>query len=168
MAHQVLVLNATYEPINVCSIQRAMVLLLKEKAEILEEASRRLRGVPGRTYPCPHVIRLHYRVRVPRYEARRITRRALFARDGYECQYCGAQNRLTVDHVVPRSRGGRSSWDNVVTSCAPCNSRKGNALPAEIEMFPKTTPRPPAPAVFIAVAAPRRPPSWAPYLALAS
>lgn len=167
MTQNVLVLNATYEPINVCSTRRAIVLLLKQKAEILEHATRPIRGVVH-DFPAPHVIRLVYRVRVPRYETRRITRRALFARDDYECQYCGSRSRLTMDHVVPKSRGGDSSWHNVVTSCAPCNSRKGSALCHEIEMFPRTPPRPPAPAVFIAVAAQRRPDSWAPYLAAAA
>ena len=90
------------------------MLLLKEKAEILEHRPRAIRGV-SRDYPSPHVIRLVYRVKVPRYEARRMSRRALFARDGYECQYCGSRAKLTVDHVVPRSRGGDSSWFNVVT-----------------------------------------------------
>lgn len=164
MAHQVLVLNATYEPINVCSLQRAIVLVLKKKAEVLERAARRLRSASA-TFPFPYVIRLVYYVRVPRHEARKITRRAVFARDEYACQYCGANGHLTMDHVVPRSRGGRSSWDNVVTSCAPCNLRKGDRLPAEIKMFPRNEPRPPAPSVFIAVAAPKRPKSWEPYLA---
>ena len=89
----------------------------------------------------------------------------MFARDGYECQYCGAASHLTMDHVIPRSRGGGSSWDNVVTSCAPCNLRKGNRLPHEINMHPRTTPRPPRPDVFISVAAPRQPNAWLPYLA---
>src|SRR5262245_23610444 len=108
MAHQVLVLNATYEPINVCSVQRALVLVLKEKAEVLERSSRRLRS-STRSFAFPHVIKLTYFVRVPRHESRKITRRAVFARDGYACQYCGSPSRLTMDHVVPRSRGGRSS-----------------------------------------------------------
>ena len=163
----VVVLNASYEPINVCSIRRALVLLLKEKAEILEHAARPVRGV-GRDFATPHVIRLVYRVKVPRYEARRMSRRALFARDGYECQYCGSRTRLTIDHVVPKSRGGDSSWGNVVTSCAPCNARKGSALCHEIAMFPRHTPRPPRPDVFIDVAAPRRPDAWDPYLRAAA
>ena len=90
---------------------------------------------------------------------------SVFARDGYECQYCGSGSHLTMDHVVPRSRGGGSSWDNVVTSCAPCNLRKGNRLPHEIDMHPRTAPRPPRPDVFISVAAPRQPNAWLPYLA---
>ncbi len=164
MAHQVLVLNASFEPINVTSLRRAVVLVLKAKAEILEEAGAPIR-TSGASVAKPQVIRLVYLVRVPRYEARKITRRALFARDGYSCQYCGSQAKLTVDHVVPRSRGGGSDWDNVVTSCAPCNSRKGDHLPNEIKMFPKKRPRPPSPQVFITVAAPKRPASWEPYLA---
>jgi 5-methylcytosine-specific restriction endonuclease McrA len=164
VSQQVLVLNATYEPINVCSVQRAVVLVLKSKAEVLEGMANRLR-TPERSLTMPHVIRLSYYVRVPRNEARKITRRAVFARDGYSCQYCGSGVRLTMDHVVPRSRGGMSSWENVVTSCAPCNHRKGDRLPHEIKMFPKTKPRPPLPEIFIAVAAPRRPKSWEPYLA---
>ena len=162
---QVLVLNATYEPINVCSTRRAVNLILKEKAEVLEAGQRRLRSC-HRTHERPNVIRLNYMVRVPRYEHRKITRRALFARDSYRCQYCGASAKLTIDHVVPRSRGGGSDWGNVVTSCAPCNARKGDRLPHEAQMFPRTPPRPPAPSIFIDVAVPRRPRSWDPYLRL--
>lgn len=163
MSQQVLVLNATYEPINVCSVQRAVVLVLKAKAEVLEGAAHRLRTCET-SLTLPLVIRLSYYVRVPRNESRKITRRAVFARDGYSCQYCGSGAKLTMDHVVPRSRGGNSSWENVVTSCAPCNHRKGDRLPHEIQMFPRTNPRPPNPEIFIAVAAPRRPKSWEPYL----
>lgn len=166
MAQQVLVLNATYEPINVCSLQRAVVLVLKDKAEVLEHAARKLRSATS-AVAAPLVIRLRYFVRVPRHESRKISRRAVFARDGYECQYCGAASHLTMDHVIPRSRGGRSSWENVVTSCAPCNLRKGNRLPAEINMHPRMVPRPPRPDVFISVAAPRQPNAWRPYLARA-
>ena len=111
------------------------------------------------------MIRLVYFVRVPRHESRKISRRAVFARDGYSCQYCGAGSHLTMDHVVPRSRGGRSSWDNVVTSCAPCNLRKGNRLPVRDRHAPAHAARAPrAPDVFISVAAPRQPKSWLPYL----
>jgi len=163
MAQQVLVLNATYEPINVCTLQRAVVLVLKKKAEVLERAGRRLRSAAA-DHAYPLVIRLITYVRVPRNEKRRISRRAVFARDGYSCQYCGAQSHLTVDHVVPRSRGGGSGWDNVVTSCAPCNVRKADRLPDEVGMVPRSAPRPPSPDVFIAVAAPRQPDSWRPYL----
>src|SRR4051795_5210125 len=113
---RVLVLNATYEPINVCTVRRAVVLLLKEKAELLEHWTEELH-TSSTTVPRPAVIRLVSYVRIPRDTHRRkITRRAVFARDGWTCQYCGSRAQLTVDHVVPRSKGGASTWDNIVAS----------------------------------------------------
>ena len=105
---RVLVLNATYEPINVCTVRRATVLLLKEKAEVIEIGSTDLHWATG-SLPKPVVIRLVTYVRVPRdSHKRKITRRAVFARDGWQCMYCGAKTSLTVDHVIPRSKGGGS------------------------------------------------------------
>ncbi len=163
-AGRVLVLNATFEPINVCSVRRAAVLLLKEKAELVERAAWELRSEHTQM-PRPVVIRLMTYVRVPRdTERRKITRRAVFARDGWSCQYCGARSNLTVDHVIPRSKGGDSSWENIVASCAPCNRRKGDRLPAQANMHPRRAPRPPSPTVFIAVATPRIPHAWKQWL----
>ena len=160
-----LVLNATYEPINVCTVRRAVVLLLKEKAEIIEHAARELHSATT-TIARPVVIRLVSYVRIPRDTHRRkITRRAVFARDDWTCQYCGSRSNLTVDHVVPRSKGGASSWDNIVASCAPCNRRKGDALPTQAGMIPRRQPRMPGPHVFIHVASPRIPSAWRAYLA---
>lgn len=161
---QVLVLNASYEPLNVCSVRRAYVLVDKGKAEVLEALERPLRSATG-SYPWPHVIRLRSYVRVPRAARRRISRRALFARDGWSCAYCGESGvRLTLDHVVPRSRGGPSVWENVVASCVPCNLRKGDRLLEEAAMALRTTPRAPHPSLFIRLAAPRIPRGWLPYL----
>ena len=163
---QVLVLNASYEPLNVCSVRRAHVLVWKGKAEVVEELPRRLHAASD-TYPWPHVIRLVRYVRVPRALKRTISRRVLFARDGWQCVYCGtAGGRLTLDHVVPRSRGGESSWENVVTSCAPCNLRKGDRLLEEAAMTLPGPPRPPAPVLFIRLAAPEIPQRWLTYLGL--
>ena len=162
---QVLVLNASYEPLNVCSVRRAHVLVFKGKAEVLEQLERPLTTSTS-TYPWPHVIRLVSYVRVPRGVPRKISRRALFARDDWRCVYCGtASGRMTLDHVVPRSRGGDSVWENVVTSCAPCNLRKGNRLLDELPaMALRSLPRPPAPVLFIRIAAPKIPQGWRPYL----
>src|SRR5881394_3745771 len=161
---RVLVLNATYEPINVCTVRRAVVLLLKDKAELLDQAAWRLHS-EHRTHPRPTVIRLTAYVKVPRDTHRRkITRRAVFARDSWTCQYCGARSNLTVDHVVPRSKGGSSSWENIVASCAPCNRRKGNSLPRQAGMRLLKQPRTPSPHVFIQVASPTIPPAWQQYL----
>ncbi len=162
---RVLVLNATYEPINVCTVRRAVVLLLKEKAEVIEHAEWQLHSVT-RTMARPIVIRLVTYVRIPRDTHRRkITRRAVFARDDWTCQYCGSRSNLTVDHVVPRSKGGASSWENIVASCAPCNRRKGNALPRQAGMQLHRKPRTPSPHVFIQVASPSIPAAWRAYLA---
>jgi 5-methylcytosine-specific restriction endonuclease McrA len=160
----VLVLNATYEPINVCSVRRAAVLLLKDKAEILEHATWELRS-EHTSMPRPVVIRLVTFVKVPRDTHRRkITRRAVFARDGWACQYCGSRSNLTVDHVIPRSKGGASSWDNIVASCAPCNRRKGDHLPDRAGMHPRRKPSAPSPHVFIHVASPTIPAAWRQWL----
>ncbi len=164
MQETVLVLNASYEPLNVCSFRRAHVLVFKGRAVVLEQLDQPLRSATD-TYPWPHVIRLVTYVRVPRTASRKISRRALFARDEWQCAYCGETGvRLTLDHVVPRSRGGDSVWENVVTSCAPCNLRKGDRLLEESAMVLRKTPRPPTPALFIRLAAPRIPTTWRPYL----
>jgi 5-methylcytosine-specific restriction endonuclease McrA len=165
---RVLVLNASYEPLNVCTLRRALVLILKEKAEVLERGDGVLRSETMQL-DRPEVIRLITFVRVPRdIHRRRITRKAVLARDGWTCQYCGTSKpSLTVDHVIPRSRGGESVWENIVASCAPCNRKKGNRLPREVRMHPKSRPRPPGPTVFIRIAAPRTPAAWEQYLATA-
>ena len=161
---QVLVLNASYEPLNVCSVRRAHVLVWKGKAEIIERHRQPLRSA-ATNFVRPHVIRLLQYVRVPRAIKRRISRRALFARDGWKCVYCGTSSgRLTLDHVIPRSRGGDSVWENVVTACAPCNLRKGDRLLEEASMFLPHPPRAPAPVLFIRLATQRVPESWRQYL----
>lgn len=132
----VLVLNATYEPLSVVSVKRAVVLLLKEKAELLEAAEARLRAEQF-SMPVPLVIRMVYYVRIPRYMVLPLSRRTVLARDQYTCQYCGVapgRPELTIDHVLPRSRGGETEWDNVVTACRSCNQRKGNRTPKEAGM----------------------------------
>jgi len=160
----VLVLNASYEPLNVCSVRRAYVLVYKGKAEVIERLEQPLRSATT-SFAWPHVIRLVHYVRVPRAVKRKISRRALFARDGWRCAYCGTSNsRLTLDHVQPRSRGGESIWENVVAACAPCNLRKGNRTLEESGMELRMVPRAPAPVLFIKLAAPRIPNGWTPYL----
>ena len=163
-----LVLNATYEPVNVCTVRRATVLLLKERAEVLEAGTWSLHA-ESLTLPRPVVIRLVSYVRVPRDAHRRkITRRAVFARDRWTCQYCGHERgNLTVDHVIPRSKGGTQSWDNIVTCCAPCNRRKGDRLPRQANMVPSGPPGAPSSTVLIHVAAPVIPQAWERYLAVA-
>jgi len=165
---RVLVLNASYEPINVCTVRRAAVLVLKQRAEVLEQSDWALHA-ENLTMPRPVVIRLVTYVRIPRdAHSRKITRRAIFARDGWTCQYCGSERgTLTIDHVIPRSKGGSSSWDNIVTCCAPCNRRKGDRLPRQAGMHPRHAPRPPSPTLFVHVAMTRIPDVWQQYLVAA-
>jgi len=141
----VLVLNATYEPINVVSARRAVVLLIKEKAELIEAVDGAIRSSSMRI-SVPAVIRLVYYVRIPRLLKVPLSRRSVLARDYYTCQYCGikpARSELTIDHVVPRSRGGKTTWENVVTACRRCNTRKGSKTLAEAGLALRTTPERP-------------------------
>lgn len=124
-----LVLNATYEPLCVVSSRRALVLVLDERAEMLHPAER-LYHSERMVIPEPSVVRLSRYVRVPYQTRVALNRRAVFARDGHRCQYCGADAE-NIDHVMPRSRGGPHSWENVVASCRSCNSRKENRTPNE-------------------------------------
>ncbi|MGL5032169.1 MAG: HNH endonuclease, partial [Microcystaceae cyanobacterium] len=122
---KVLVLNASYEPLNITSWRRAVVLLLKGKAEQLEHNGQFI----YRDFPIPTVIRLRYFVKVP-YKEIPLTRRNLLERDRQTCQYCNYRGEeLTLDHVMPRSRGGGDTWENLVAACVRCNVKKGNRTP---------------------------------------
>ncbi len=130
---RVLVLNQDYSPISVCSAERAFLLIHLEKAELVhEDESLQMRTV-NMTYPTPSVIRLQDYIYVP-FKSVMLSRQNVFKRDGHECMYCGSKKDLTLDHVLPKSRGGKSTWDNLATACKKCNSIKGNKTPEEAEM----------------------------------
>ena len=129
----VLVLNQNYEPLNVCDTRRAVGMLIGGKAEIVENGRGELHSA-SQTFPFPSVIRLSYLIRRPRPRVK-LTRREIFRRDGYRCQYCGLETHsLTMDHVVPRHRGGAHTWENLVSACPSCNRRKGGRTPEEAHM----------------------------------
>ena len=138
----VLLLNQNYEPLNVCNVRRAFVLLDRGKAETIENGRGYLHSATA-VYEIPSVIRLIYLIRRPRPQGR-LTRRDVFLRDRFTCQYCGKQTRdLTLDHVLPRHRGGVHSWENVVAACKLCNHRKAGRTPVEAHMrLPKEPYRP--------------------------
>lgn len=145
-----LALNASFEPLTILPIQRALRLVLERKAEILEADTARSFRSERQEMPCPLVIRLVRFVHVPRRFRRQVTNTFLFARDTYRCQYCGRHRAelrgrefLTRDHVIPISLGGENCWENVVTACSPCNNRKANHLPTECGMHPLQAPREP-------------------------
>jgi 5-methylcytosine-specific restriction endonuclease McrA len=132
----VLVLNQNYEPLNVCDIRRAFRLLGSEKAELLART-------PTVAIPAPSVIRLQYHVKRPQPRVR-LSRREVFVRDRHTCQYCGHTGRdLTIDHVMPKHRGGRHEWENLVAACRGCNHRKGGKTVAEARMQLLREPRAP-------------------------
>ena len=142
-----LALNASFEPLTIVPTRRAIRLVLDRKAEILEVDDERLFRSATTRLPCPSVIRLVRYVHVPRRFRRHVTNTFLFARDDYTCQYCGRHRSelkgrefLTRDHILPNSRGGENIWGNVVTSCSPCNNRKGDNLPREVGMKLLATP----------------------------
>ncbi len=137
-----LVLNQNYEPLNVCSVRRAFLLVFRGKAELLHAGREELQAVSA-AYELPSVIRLVRHVRRPRRQVR-LTRREVFARDHGRCQYCGRGSELTLDHVLPRHRGGRHEWGNVVAACRPCNHRKGGRTPGEARMALRREPFRPA------------------------
>jgi 5-methylcytosine-specific restriction endonuclease McrA len=127
MAKSVLVLNATFEPLSLVSVRRAVILLLHEKAELVE-ATERMLSSTSRAFPEPLVIRLTRYVRLP-HRTVPATRAGVMLRDAYTCQYCGdtpGREELTVDHVIPRSRGGGHNWENLTTACKRCNHKKGS------------------------------------------
>ncbi len=148
----VLVLNQNYEPLNVCNARRAFVLVDRGKAEVLEHKDDSFIHTATRPISVPSVIRLVSLIRRPRPQ-RKLTRRELFQRDNYTCQYCGKPTKdLTIDHVVPRFRGGQHTWDNLVSACKPCNHRKAARTPEEARMKLKSTPAMPSASGYYVVA----------------
>jgi 5-methylcytosine-specific restriction endonuclease McrA len=158
-----LVLNATYEPIGVVSARRAVVLALDEKVDVLADTGERL-GSANLSLPIPSVIRLRYYVKVPYKRTAPLSRRAVFARDLSRCQYCGKPAE-SIDHVVPRSKGGSHTWDNVVACCRRCNTFKGNRLLEHCSLRLRARPTTPKEYVWVKVAVGTVPAAWAPYLA---
>jgi 5-methylcytosine-specific restriction endonuclease McrA len=156
-----LLLNATFEPLCVVSLRRAVVLVLKEKAEIVARDVAELHSARI-AMPCPTVIRLVHYVRVPYRSRVPLSRRAVFARDEHRCQYCNrpAEN---IDHVIPRSRGGEHTWENVVASCRPCNARKENRYLHETDLRLRRPPTAPTSSWVVTSGGPIDP-AWAPYL----
>lgn len=162
-----LLLTQGYEPIKIIPWQRAMTLLTLDKVEVVEEYDKEIRGT-SMIINVPSVVRLRKAFR--RFaKPVKFSRVNIYARDDYRCQYCGAKcsiDQLTYDHVVPRSRGGRTSWDNIVSCCYACNARKANRTPAEAKMMLRSTPVRPTwmPAIQIRVSTKSVPDAWRDYV----
>ncbi len=159
---QSLVLNATYEPLCVVSSRRALLLVLDAKAELIHATDRLFRAERV-SFSEPSVVRLSYYVKVP-YQARvALNRRAVFARDGHRCQYCGGSAE-NIDHVIPRSKGGTHAWDNVVAACRPCNSAKRDRMLEDSGMRLRSPPAAPRERTWILATSGAVRADWEPYL----
>jgi 5-methylcytosine-specific restriction endonuclease McrA len=146
--NRVLVLNQDFSPLMVCSVERAFLLVFMNKSEMLRSANgHRLRTITT-SFPMPSVIRLNRYVHAP-YKGVTLTRQNIFKRDNFECQYCGTKRDLTLDHVLPTSRGGPHSWLNLVTACKRCNAQKGDFTPEEAGMPLRHRPYKPSYTLFL-------------------
>ena len=157
-----LVLNVTYEPLSVVASRRAACLILDDKAEIVEHDGGRLRSASV-SIPRPLVIRLRYLVKASFRGSLSVSRRAVFARDDYRCQYCG-RFADSIDHVLPRSRGGRHEWSNVAAACRACNLAKRDRTPDEAGMRLRRPCVAPRPGSWVVESSSRMPEAWRPYL----
>jgi len=161
----VLVLNQDYRAITITSVQRAIVLVLLKKAELVVAEDNRFVHSPSHAVPWPSIVRLKRYVHVP-YKRIMLTRRNVFRRDQDRCQYCGSQEKLTIDHVYPKSRGGRDTWENLVAACVPCNNRKGNRTPEEAGLTLSRKPFRPSYVMYIRDFVGSMDDTWKPYLFL--
>jgi hypothetical protein len=165
MARTVLVLNQDYRAVTVCTVQRAFLLVYLEKADLITEVEgTRLRTISD-DFAMPSIIRLKKYINIP-YRGVVLSRNNIFKRDGSRCQYCGSTDNLTLDHVIPKSRGGSSNWDNLITACKTCNSKKGDFRPEEIAMHPYRRPFKPSFIMFLRDFSGPLQNDWAPYLEL--
>lgn len=163
MGRQVLILNADYSAISTCTVPKAFLLVYLNKAEMVSESEMYALRTVSQAFAMPTIIRLHQYVKVP-YKSIVMTRHNIFKRDRNQCQYCGATKNLTLDHVLPKSRGGKTVWDNLVTACVYCNSRKGDKLPDEMGMPLKQKPFKPSFLMFVRDYSGLVQQDWLPYL----
>lgn len=165
MRAHVLVLNQDYRALTVCSVERAVVLIHLHKAEMVEALPGHFLRSPSIQFPWPSIVRLKMFVRVP-YRKIMLSRKNILRRDRFRCQYCGSREKLTVDHVLPKSRGGRDTWLNLVAACTSCNNRKGSHTPEEARMPLRRKPFRPSHVMFIRDYVGNLDDTWKPYLFL--
>jgi 5-methylcytosine-specific restriction endonuclease McrA len=167
MEKRVLVLNLDHSPVAVVSPQKAMSLLFLDKANVLSTYGLLEIRTVSRSFQYPAVIRLNQFKNIP-YRGVLLNRVNLFRRDRGECQYCGSRRQLTVDHVVPRSKGGKTSWTNLVTACNRCNVSKGDKTPEQVGLLLKKDPFKPSLSYFLSEYAERQAEQWLPFLGIKS
>jgi 5-methylcytosine-specific restriction endonuclease McrA len=148
MSNPVLLLNQDYSPLSICSMEKAFILVFLNKAELLTAVDGDCIPTVNRQFPMPSVVRLNRYINLP-YRGVVLTRHNIFKRDSFSCQYCGSPKDLTLDHVVPRSKGGKTSWTNLVTACQACNAKKGDAKPEEVGLALQYKPFKPSYVMFL-------------------
>lgn len=163
MNANVLVLNQDYQPLSICTVQRSMKLLFLDKAELLHDDPLRELKTTRDAYQYPSVIRLRNYIRIP-YTKVVLSRRNIMRRDNFTCQYCGKKSKLTIDHILPKSRNGADTWENLTTACEKCNVNKGNKTPKEANMTLKSKPYRPIPITFFRDYNGNVQEPWKPYL----
>lgn len=163
MDKRVLVLNLDHAPVAVVSVQKAIVLLLLDKAKMISSYEFLKIRTVSRSFDYPAVISLNQYKNIP-FRSVVLNRPNLFRRDRGECQYCGSQKQLTIDHVIPKSKGGKTSWSNLVTACNRCNILKGDKTPEQVGLILKKTPFKPSLSYFLAEYAERQAIQWLPFL----
>lgn len=162
--NKVLVLNQSYEPVSVCNAKKAFLLLFMMKAEVVAERENGVLRSVNASYPFPSVIRLSAYIRVP-FKKIELSRKNILRRDNFKCQYCSSTSQpLTLDHIIPRSRGGADTWENLVAACVRCNNRKGNRTPEEAQMRLLSIPRRPHHVMFLKQFMGILDEKWKPYL----
>ncbi len=157
-----LVLNGSFEPLGVVTSRRALVLVLGDKADVLHNSGEQVHS-ERLVFDVPSVIRLRYLVKVPYQRRVTLSRRAVLHRDAHRCQYCG-KDADSIDHVLPRSKGGDHAWDNVVAACRRCNLAKGSRLLADTAMVLRRPPCQPRHLSWLLITLERIPEQWKPYL----
>ncbi len=163
MNANVLVLNQDYQPLSICSVQRSMKLLFLEKAELLHDDPDKELRTPRDAYQYPSVIRLRSYIRIP-YTKVVLSRRNIMRRDNFTCQYCSRKSKLTIDHILPKSRGGADTWENLTTACEKCNVKKGSMTLKESKMDLLSKPYRPIPITFFRDYNGNVQDHWKPYL----
>ena len=159
---RVLVLNSDYTPVNVTNITRAIKLIVKEKAEIVKEGTKILRSEKI-LFKAPKIIRLLNYVKINFFKVV-LTKKNIYIRDGFKCVYCGTPNKLTLDHVIPKSKQGKNDWYNLVTCCDTCNKKKGDKTPEEAGMSLLRKPTKPSYYTFLKRYLEQNISEWDPYL----
>ena len=163
LSRKVLILNADYRAFSVCSVYKAFLLVYMDKAEVVNKAKDVFLRTVDRAYEVPSVIKLCRYVNMP-YKGVMLSRQNIFKRDGNRCVYCGSARELTLDHVIPKSREGKTTWNNLVTACKTCNSKKGDFLPEEIDMPLPYKPYKPSFVMFLRDFSGISDETWHPYL----